>query len=341
MESDYYVRNTIGMLSIGETLPEVFGAGEPKVNAADLKTKGFDLSLMWRDQLNLGSKPFNYSVRAILSDYTSEITKFSNPAGLLNTYYEGQQLGEIWGYRYDGFFKTTEEAQEYAKIVNQDQINRRRVQAPTEDLRRLQAGDIKIKDLNGDGIINAGKSTLADPGDREIIGNSQPRYSYGLTLSANWNGIDASVFFQGIGRRHWYPNLEAQAFWSVYARPYDSFIPSDFPDKIWSPENPNAYFPFLRGYTAQNSELSVNNDMYLQDLSYLKIRNLTVGYTFPTSLTNRIHVNKFRLFMSGENLVTWTKLKTDYIDPEQVMTDNTGRSYPMGKVVSFGAQLSF
>lgn len=341
VESDYYVRNTIGMLSIGETLPDVFGAGEPKVNAADLRTKGFDLSLTWRDQLNLASKPFNYSVRAILSDYTSEITKFSNPAGLLNTYYVGQQLGEIWGYRYDGFFKTTEEAQAYAQIVNQDQINRRRVQAPTEDLRRLQAGDIKIKDLNGDGIINAGKSTLSDPGDREIIGNSQPRYSYGLTLSANWNGIDASVFFQGIGRRHWYPNLEAQAFWSVYARPYDSFIPSDFPDKIWSPENPNAYFPFLRGYTAQNSELSVNNDMYLQDLSYLKIRNLTVGYTFPTSLTNRIRINKFRLFMSGENLVTWTKLKTDYIDPEQVMTDNTGRSYPMGKVVSFGAQLSF
>ncbi|WP_194285648.1 TonB-dependent receptor [Sphingobacterium zhuxiongii] len=341
VESDYYIRNTIGMLSVGETLPDVFGANEPKVNAADLRTKGFDLSLTWRDQLNLASKPFNYSVRAILSDYTSEITKFSNPAGLLNTYYEGQQLGEIWGYRYDGFFKTTEEAQAYAKTVNQDQINRRRVQAPTEDLRRLQAGDIKILDLNGDGIINAGKSTLEDPGDREIIGNSQPRYSYGLTFSANWNGIDASIFLQGIGRRNWYPNLETQAFWSVYARPYDSFIPSDFPDKIWSPENPNAYFPFLRGYTAQNSELSVNNDMYLQDLAYLKIRNLTVGYTFPTSLTNRIHVNKFRLFMSGENLVTWTKLKSDYIDPEQVMTDNTGRSYPMGKVVSFGAQLSF
>ncbi len=341
VESDYYVRNTIGMLSVGETLPDVFGASEPKVNAADLRTKGFDLSLTWRDQLNLASKPFNYSVRAILSDYTSEITKFSNPAGLLNTYYVGQQLGEIWGYRYDGFFKTTEEAQAYSKTVNQDQINRRRVQAPTEDLRMLQAGDIKILDLNGDGIINAGKSTLEDPGDREIIGNSQPRYSYGLTFSANWNGIDASIFLQGIGRRNWYPNLEAQAFWSVYARPYDSFIPSDFPDKIWSPENPNAYFPFLRGYTAQNSELSVNNDMYLQDLAYLKIRNLTVGYTFPTSLTNRIHVNKFRLFMSGENLVTWTKLKSDYIDPEQVMTDNTGRSYPMGRVVSFGAQLSF
>lgn len=341
VESDYYVRNTIGMLSIGQTLPDVFGAAEPKENAADLRTKGFDLSVTWRDQFSVAGKPFNYSIRGILSDYTSEITKFSNPAGLLNTYYEGQQLGEIWGYKYDGFFKTTEEAQAYAKIVNQDQINRRRVQAPTAELRMLQAGDIKILDLNGDGIINSGLNTLSDPGDRVIIGNSEPRYSYGLNLGANWNGIDASIFFQGIGRQHWYPDLEAQGFWSVYARPYDSFIPSDFIDKIWSPENPNSYFPFLRGYTAQNSELSVNNDMYLQNIAYLKIRNVTLGYTLPSSITQRIKVNTLRLFMSGENLHTWTKLDTDYIDPEQVMTDKTGRSYPMGRVMSFGVQLSF
>src|SRR5690606_36027143 len=114
-----------------------------------------------------------------------------------------------------------------------------------------------------------------------------------------------------------------------------------FPDKMWSPENPNAYFPFLRGYTAQNSELSVANDMYLQDIAYLKIRNLTVGYTFPSTWMERVKINKFRLFMSGENLHTWTKLDTDYLDPEMVMSDNTGRSYPVGRVISFGAQISF
>lgn len=341
LEADYYVRNTIGMLSLGRTLPDVFGATEPKENAADLRTKGFDMSLTWKDQFQVGGKAFHYSVRGILSDYTSKITKFSNDEGLLNTYYEGQQLGEIWGYSYDGFFKTTEEAQAYAKVVNQDQINRRRVQAPTAELRMLQAGDIKILDLNGDGIINAGKNTLADPGDRRIIGNSQPRYSYGITLSANWSGVDFSIFFQGVGRRHWYPDLESQAFWSIYARPYDSFIPTNFQDKIWSEDNPNSYFPFLRGYTAQNSELSVNNDMYLQDLAYLKVRNLTVGYSLPTHITERVKINRLRFFMSGDNLHTWTKLQSDYLDPEQVMTDNTGRSYPMGRVWSFGAQLSF
>src|SRR5690606_30797338 len=146
-------------------------------NAADLRTKGFDLALTWRDNFELAGKAFSYNIRGILSDYTSEITKFSNPAGLLNTYYKGQQLGEIWGYQYDGFFKSTEEAQVYAQLVNQDKINNRRVQAPTAELRMLQAGDIKIKDLNGDGIINSGLNTLSDPGDRRIIGNSQPRYS--------------------------------------------------------------------------------------------------------------------------------------------------------------------
>ncbi len=340
-QSDIYIRDTKGMLSKGKTQPAVFGALEPKENAADLRTKGFEVSLLWKDQFSVKGKPFHYAVRGMLSDYQAEITRFANDAGLLNTFYKGQKLGEIWGYHYDGFFQSTEEAQAYAKIVNQDQINKRRVQAPTADLRMLQAGDIRILDLNGDGIIDAGDNTLSNPGDRTIIGNSQPRYSYGLNLSGSWNGIDASIFFQGIGRQNWYPDLEAQGFWSVYARPYDSFIPSGFQDKIWSPENPNSYFPFLRGYTAQNSELSVANDMYLQNVAYLKLRNLTVGYTFPETLTQRAKINKLRVFFSGENLHTWTKLDTDYIDPEQVMNDKTARSYPMGRVFSFGAQISF
>src|SRR5690606_9633929 len=123
----------------------------------------------------------------------------------LGSHYVGKQWGGIWGYSYDGFVASTEEAQAWASIVNQDQINKRRVQAPTEELRMLQAGDIRILDLNGDGIINTGANTLEDPGDRRIIGNSLPRFSYGLTLGGQWSGIDLTVFFQGIGRQNWYP----------------------------------------------------------------------------------------------------------------------------------------
>ena len=341
IETDFYIRDTRGMLTKGRTLAAVFGAPEPRENAADLRTKGFDLSVNWQDEFLLAKKPFSWGVRGILSDYTARITRFDNPAGLLTTYYKGQKLGEIWGYRYDGLFRTNEDAQAWAAVVNQDFINTRRTGAPTAELRKLQAGDIKILDLNGDGVINNGLNTLSDPGDRRIIGNTTPRYSFGLTFNASWNGFYASVFFQGVGHRDWYPDAEAQSFWSVYSRPYDSFIPADFPDKIWSPENPDAYFPLLRGYIAQSSELLQANDMYLQDLAYIKVRNLTVGYTLPERWTKRVKVSRARIFATGENLRTWTKLKSEYLDPEQLMIDNSGRSYPIGRVWSFGTQISF
>lgn len=340
--ADYYIRDTKDMLMPGKTLPAVYGASSPKENAADLRTKGFEISLTWRDKFTLANKPFSYSVKAMLSDYTAKVTKFDNPERVLSDYYVGQQLGEIWGYSYDGLFQSNEEAQAWASIVNQDKINKRRMQAPTAELQKLQAGDIKILDLDGNGIIDVGANTVDDPGDQRIIGNTQPRYSYGLTLGANWNGFDISAFFQGIGRQHWYPHKESQMFWQVYSRPYSSFIPIDFMSQVWTPENPNAYFPLMRGYIAQNSELSVANDMYLQDLAYCKLRNLTIGYTLSENLLKKTKIVKnARIYVSGENLFTWTKLKSDYIDPQEVMSDPTGRTYPMGRTLSFGIEVSF
>jgi TonB-linked SusC/RagA family outer membrane protein len=338
---DLYSRSTKDMLTLGKTLPTVFGAAEPRQNAADLTTKGFEVSLGWRDKFSLGGSTFSYNLRGVLADYTSKITRFDNPTNLLSNYYVGQQLGEIWGYKYDGYFKTTDEAQAYAKVVNQDNINKRRVQAPTAELKMLQAGDIKILDLDNSGTIDVGANTLANPGDRRVIGNTQPRYTYGLTASASWKGIDFSAFFQGVGKQNWYPNLEAQQFWHVYARPYGSFLPSDFQNMIWSPENPNAYFPKVRGYIAQNSELSVANDMYLQNTAYCKLKNLTIGYTVPNTLTKKIKIDRVRLFASGENLITWTKLESKYIDPEETMIDQTARTYPIGKVYSVGLEVNF
>ena len=341
LSADAYIRDTEDMLTLGKTLPEVFGASEPRENAADLRTKGFEIAINWNDEFTLGNKPFRYSIGGVLADYTAEITRFDNPNKLLSNYYEGQRLGDIWGYSYDGFFKTTAEAQEYAAIVNQDPINRRRVQAPTAELKMLQAGDIKILDLDGNGIISTGANTLDDPGDRRIIGNSQPRYTFGLNLSGSWNNFDLAVFFQGVGRQHWYPHLESQQFWHTYARPYGSFLPANYQDMIWSPENPDSYFPFHRGYAAQNSEMSVANDMYLQDIGYIRLKNLSIGYTLPSELTSRFRVERLRIYTSAENLHTWTKLETDYLDPEEVMIDPTGRTYPMAKTFSAGIQLTF
>ena len=334
---DAYIRDTKGMLVKGQTLPGVFGATEPRENAADLRTKGFEVSLNWKNSFELFNKPFNYNFGVVLSDYTAKITKFDNPSRVLTDYYVGQELGEIWGFLYDGYFKTTDEAQAYP--VNQDLINRRRVQAPTTELRMLQAGDIRILDLDGDNAITFGAGTVDDPGDRRKIGNGQPRYSFGIPIGVAWNGIDINILFQGIGHQDYYPDLENEMFWGPYARPYATFLPLDFEEKIWRPENPDSYFPRMIGYIAQNSELRYENDMYLQNLAYMKLRTLILGYTLPSQFSKKLKINHIRFYFSGENLFTWTKFDTDYIDPEEVMWDKTGRTYPMGKTFSFGIEI--
>ncbi|WP_346237339.1 TonB-dependent receptor [Niabella insulamsoli] len=339
---DWYVRNTLGMLIPGRTVPSVYGESSPKTNAGDMQTRGWELQVGWNDTRQLAGKPFGYSVSVGLSDYKANITRFDNPQGLLNNYYVGQEVGEIWGYKIAGYFKTDAEAAEYQQTVNQDFVNKQRLSAPGE-WSKLQAGDIKFIDVNGDGVVNNGKNTLEDHGDLVKLGNRQPRYSYGANLGANWNGFDISAFIQGIGKQNWYPGNNADKFWGPYSRPYYSFIPENFPDMVWSEENPDAYFPKLRGYVALNGngELNVINDKYLQDLAYVRLKNLTIGYSLPANLLSRAKITRCRIYVSGDNIFTRTKLETDYIDPEQAAAEANGRVYPISKIFSFGLDLSF
>ncbi|MCE7057345.1 TonB-dependent receptor [Algoriphagus sp. AGSA1] len=351
---DLFQRLTKNMLTSGRSLPNVFGASEPRENAADLKTTGFELSVQWRDHIGTGKKQLTYHVQLMLSDYTAQITRFDNPTKLLSNFYEGQTLGELWGYRVDGFFKTDEEALAYE--VDQSFVNRQRLRAPGESS-QLRAGNIKFLDLNGDGVINNGSNTLDDHGDLEVIGNTQPRYSYGANLGANWNGIDISIFLQGIGRQHWYPGNDAADFWGPYSRPYQSFIPKFFMDEVWSEDNPDAYYPRLRGYTAlnPNAELSSVNDRYLQNLAYLRVKNLQIGYSLPRNITDKLRISACRIYVSGENILTFTKLENDYIDPEMAIanismnrvnginnnTSGNARVYPFSKTYSMGLNVTF
>ncbi|MFA5326344.1 MAG: SusC/RagA family TonB-linked outer membrane protein [Prolixibacteraceae bacterium] len=338
---DAYIRKTIDMLVPGKVLPAVFGATVPTENAGDLETKGFEISLAWRDEFNLRQKPFSYNISIGVSDYTSTITKYDNPTNLLSNYYVGEKLGEIWGYSLDGFFKTDEEAQNFT--IDQSLVNRQRINSPGI-WSKLQAGDIKFIDLDGDKKITPGKNTLDDPGDRRIIGNKTPRYRFGVNIGFNWNNFDFSTLVQGIGHRDWYPGNNADKFWGPYSRPYYSFIPRNFEKDVWTPENPDAYFPVLRGYTALNSsnDLYNANDRYLQNAGYIRLKNLVVGYTLPQKWTSRINIEKLRVYLSGENLGYYTPMRTKYIDPEQLDGDGTnGRTYPMSKTLSFGVDLSF
>lgn len=337
---DGYVRNTLNMLTDGIELPAVYGASVPDMNTADLQTRGYELAVNWRDQFSIIDSPFEYSVGFNISNYKSYITKYDNKdKTFAKTYYEGMRLGEIWGFVTDGLFATTEEAQAYAQEVDLSYINNRVTGG-------WQAGDLKFLDLDGDNVLGIGANSVDDPGDRKILGNSLPSLSYGFNASVSWYGFDASVFFQGTGNHYWYPTGQAMQFWGPYSYPYLTFLQEDFLDEVWAEDNPDAYFTRPMAYSATSGPLSKVNDRYLQNIRYMRLKNLTVGYTVPVRLSRKIGIEQARIYFSGENLCYWSPLKkhTKYIDPEAALDRSDAYNnayYPWSKTFMFGLDITF
>lgn len=340
---DWYNRETTDMFTYGQPLPNVFGATVPYGNYADLLTKGWELTLGWRDEFNAGGSPFSYSFTGSLWDNKSEITRFNNPEKIIgNTYYVGHQIGEIWGYETLGFFTSEEDVANHADQSFLQNSNGR-VYLP---------GDLKFADLNNDGVINNGENTVNNPGDRRIIGNNSPRYQFGFTLAANWKGIGVSAFFQGIGKRDWYFAGEADLFWGPYNRPY-GFQPVMMMENIWSEENPDAYFPRYRGYNSLNANRSLGapQTRYLQDASYMRLKNLTIDYSIPPKFLEGVGLRQAKVYVTGQNIFTLSGLYkyTDNFDPEIIenpigdMTNGYGQgdAYPMLKSFTVGVNLTF
>ena len=341
--ADFYMRDTKNMLTQAMTLPAVYGSSAPKTNAADLRTSGYEISVSWRDGFKLAGKPFQYGIAGSLGDYTTVITKYENPTKLLSDHFVGKRLGDIWGYTTDGLFATDEEAAAYATVVNDKNANKG-VYAGVAPTNVLMAGDIKFVDVNGDGVINTGANTYDDPGDRKIIGNSKPRYNYSFRGDFNWMGIDFQMFLQGVGKLDWMPDANCIYFWNTYSYHRPTFIPKDFLEKCWSEEegadNSKALYPRRRGRMAASSYL-VTNDYWIQDASYIRLKNLTVGYTLPLKSKN---IEKVRFYFSGENLAYWSPMKkwTTTVDPEVATTSAYGDClYPYAKTFSFGVDITF
>lgn len=336
---EVYARQTNGMLTSGEPLPEVYGAGSPLKNAANLASYGYELVLEWKDAFALGGKPFSYSIKGTFNDYKTKITKFKNPSRLLGSYYVGMTVGDIWGYKTDGFFKTDEEAQAYAK-----QVDLSEVAAQLTD--GWRAGDLKYLDLNNDGIINSGGYSVDAPGDKRVIGNKLPRWQYGLTLSASWNGFDISTFIQGIGRINWYPSGECRAFWNCYTQVPLSFLPKNYMDNVWSEDNQDAFFGRPRSNLANSgsSYLGQINDHFLMNIGYIRMRNLTFGYSLPSAASKKIGIGSARIYLSGENLCYWSPLRkvTKYLDPEMAHSGKQfGYGYPWQRTFILGLDITF
>ena len=361
---DIYRRNTTDMIVVGPELPGLYGADPPKGNYGSLKTDGWEFTISWRDQFNLAGKPFEYSIKGSLWDSRTWVTKFENSNHSLWDYYEGKEIGEIWGFRTDGIFRDNEEANNWAT----DSFHKNGSNF------RAYAGDLKFVDLDGDGDINYGKAIVEDSGDLTRIGNALPRFQYGINLDFRWNGIGLSMFFQGVGKRDWYPTVETGFFWGQYNRPYSPYLTYtqagnnyahvDYSTTNWVVTNydDNPYWSRRVGYSANRNvgPLTFENDHYLQNVAYIRLKNLTIDYSLPSKWLKKIDISAARFYVSMENLWTWSPLfkHTDMFDPEVISIgdsdfDSTkaeyfglsgvgeGYSYPMLRTFTFGVNLTF
>ena len=355
ISADVYNRYSTGMFTQGQPLPAVFGASVPNGNNSNLKTSGWELSATWRDQIG---KDWSYNIGIVLSDNVSVITKFYNPSGILpypfsptspKTYYKGMHPGEIWGFQTEGLFKDqndidTHADQSYVVVSNSN------IPMP---------GDVKFKDINtsdktaaGRSVINVGQQTLSNHGDLKIIGNASPRYQFGVNLGTTWKSLSISAFFQGVGKRDWWPGTEAGDFWGQYNRPYES-VPAYMMKKVWTEDKPNAYFPRYRAYVALQGtrELVLAQTRYLQNAAYVRLKNLSLSWTLPHEWYNKLRMTNAKLYFNGENLFTVTPLHKyaanmdpeviDSSDPEVNASSGAGYAYPMLKTFTVGLNMTF
>ena len=335
---DYYLRNTTGMVGPADELPEILGTAVPKMNNADLRTSGFDFEIMWKDQVG----GFNYSARFLLSDAKSIVTQYSNPSGLISNsdgsynYYTGKEVGEIWGFETIGIAKTNDEMNAHlATLPNGGQSNLGN---------DWQAGDIMYRDLNGDGKIDKGANTINNHGDLKVIGNTTPRFHFGLDLNMAWKGIDLRIFFQGVGKRD-YIQLN-RYFFGAFAQNWDTIALVQHMDYFRDDPNHPLGQNLDSYYTRPLWDIGVGKNRqrqtrWLQDASYIRLKNLQLGYTLPQKWTDAVHMEKVRIFFSGEKLFTVTKM-IKMFDPETIEGGNgTGNTYPLSRTYSFGLSVTF
>ena len=365
ISADWYQRNTLGMLAPATTMPQVLGANAPNVNAGSLRTRGWELNLDWHHKFN----DINIYANASIGDFKTVITEWDNDSKLLNSNYTGKVYGDIWGFETDRYFtKDDFNADGTYKTGIASQVGLQSgafVYGP---------GDIKFKDLNNDGVINGGDPNMQidgkpvsagselNHGDLKVIGNTTPRYQYSFRLGADWKGFDLDVFFQGVGKRDIWT---LSAFVTPMMRGADAIY--DNQTSYWTEANPdpNADFPRMWPGNAVQGRISVIDrgafnyypqDKYLFSAAYLRLKNLTLGYTLPAKLSRKVYLDKVRVYFSANNLAELINKNQAPIDPETNTSESTfdngissndygngtwGRVEPFYRTISFGLQVTF
>lgn len=329
---DWFERNTSGMLT-SKAVAAAFGTAAPRVNDGNMRTRGWEISV--DGSYNFTPDLAVYGI-ATLADSKSTITQWDNPAMLLNQNYAGKTWGEIWGFETDRYFTKDDDMNNKASVPDQKALaNGNFIYGP---------GDIKYKDLNGDSVISGGKATAMDHGDLKVIGNSQPRYQYSFRLGGSWKNIDLDVFFQGVGKRQLWG-------WGDVALPLyrGSDVMYDHQLDYWTESNLNARYPrpYAGNTTGKISGLQNGGNnfypqsKYLLNLAYLRLKNVTLGYSFSPELLKRMHLQKLRVYVSAQNLADIISHVGIPLDPEITTgeSDFIGRTFPFQRSYSFGLQV--
>ncbi len=310
--ADYFTHTTKDIL-LRVTLPDVLGATEPSQNAGEVENKGWELQLSWKDRIG----EVRYGANFNLSDVRNKVTSLG---GVPPTF--GDQV-RFLGEPIDAFYGLV--AERISQISDYDFNPTTMVYTPkfpTISGDKVGPGDIMYKDLNNDGVI-----TLAD--DRQIIGDPFPRYTYAFRGDVGWKGLDFSFFLQGVGKANGYIRGAAR---QAYIN--ESANPQKFHLDRWTPDNPNASYPRFTYQLTHNQRFST---FWLEDASYLRLKNIQLGYTLPGRLIERFRLTRLRVFASADNLFTKTNFFYAY-DPETPVS--TGGYYPQVKTFIFGINLN-
>lgn len=365
---DWYQRENKNMLSPGVTLPDVFGANAPLQNAGSLRTRGWELAIGWNHTFG----DFNVFASFNISDQKTTITKWNNPTYLINNNYSGLEYGTIWGFETDRYYTEDDFVRNSDGSFAKDERGSFIPKDGVVDQRGIETGnfhfgpgDIMFKDQDNDKKISGGKGTVGDHGDIVKIGNNLPRYEYGFHLGGNWKGIDLDIFCQGVGKRDYWtvssmviPFTQApnDILYSHMTSHNTVNFDSDWNIIGYNVDQANRYANLYPGSFGAGNVNGLANGCYnyypqtryLQDLSYLRVKNITVGYTLPRDLTSKAYIEKLRVYFSGDNLffIHRGNKDTSCIDPEITTTEwsglNTwGRTNPIQRTYSFGIQVTF
>jgi TonB-linked SusC/RagA family outer membrane protein len=330
---DWYRRETKDILAAGATpLPAVLGTGAPLQNTASLESTGFEIAVNWDDKI---SQSVSYRIGINLYNFTSKITRFDgNPNDLLSTYYVGQQIGEIRGYTTDRLYTVDD----FVPGTLNSNLTGGTLKPGIPKFQGIlpNPGDVLFKDLNGDGVIYQGLSTKSNPGDKSIIGNSTPRYQFGVTGGLTFKNFDFSFVIRGVGKQQYYQasNLTFPNY-TGFVTPYQNEL------NYWTPTTPNAFYG--RIYDVATGNQSYNQGTiqtrYLLNGAYLQVSNLGLSYSIPANLLNKIQVKSLKIFSSVENPFEFDHLPKG-LDPS--LSDlGSGLGYPFLRRISFGASVTF